>query len=576
MKKNSKYAFLLVLMAFVFTFSSCNHDVTPQIISYTVTFNSNGGTDVESQTVESGKKAERPSDPAKKATVAEIYTFDGWYTSTDEGLTLSETPFDFDTAVTDNITLYAKWLTNAITHTVKFESNGGSPVNSQTMAHGKKVNRPDDPAKDSTATEYFTFDGWYTSTDEGLTLSETPFDFDTVVTDDITLYAKWIANAITHTVKFESNGGSPVDSQTIPHGKKANRPGDPAKDSTATAVFTFDNWYTSTDEGVTLSEAPFDFDTVVTDDITLYAKWIANENIHTVRFESNDGSNVKSQTIAHGNTATKPDLPMKAGFASMEWYNGETIFDFATPVTEDITLNAKYFYGSKSPAAVKEVGDIVFNDGSTTPYKEGLELTTAQKSAAIAVIFYKGTELNNDDDTTTERTLGVGLVHGEEAYWCTRKADAYFLRTEKVECKVTKLKPIKFGTHRNGSDNFELIAATDGINDTGTAENYVPFYFAKNYKDQSNAHVAGSDYENNWYLPSVAELYQMSKQKDLLDFVGTLCGTNTYDSKYYWSSTSVVHSNSYFRAYGVDFDEKDPSMFSKGTKMRFCVIREFN
>ena len=495
MKKNSEFAYLLVLMAFVFTFSSCNHDVTPQVISYTVTFNSNGGTDIESQTVESGKKAERPSDPAKKATVAETYTFDGWYTSADEGVTLSETPFDFDTAVTDNITLYAKW----------------------------------------------------------------------------------IANAITHTVKFESNSGSPVDSQTIPHGKKASRPDAPAKDSTATAVFTFDNWYTSTDEGLTLSEAPFDFDTVVTDDITLYAKWIANENIHTVRFESNDGSNVKSQTIAHGNTATKPDLPMKAGFASMEWYNGEYVFDFATPITEDITLNAKYFYGSKSPVEVKEVGDIVFNDGSTIPYKEGLELTTAQKSAAIAVIFYKGTELNNDDDTTTERTLGVGLVHGEEAYWCSKNADAYLLKIEDAECEDKSYSTkVIFTKHRNGSDNFDIISKHSDVNDTEIAENYIPFHFAKDYKKQANSHVEGSPYEDNWYLPSIAELYYVFTQKDILDSVGTLCGTNTYDSRYYWSSSPHTYKDFTFKVYCFDFEKGKTYSLPKDTRIPFCVIREFN
>ena len=42
-----------------------------------------------------------------------------------------------------------------------------------------------------------------------------------------------------------------------------------------------------------------------------------------------------------------------------------------------------------------EVGDIVFTDGSATPYTETLTLTGAQKEAAIAVIFYKGTGVNN-------------------------------------------------------------------------------------------------------------------------------------------------------------------------------------
>ena len=43
---------------------------------------------------------------------------------------------------------------------------------------------------------------------------------------------------------------------------------------------------------------------------------------------------------------------------------------------------------------VYEVGDIVFSDGSATPYSNTLSLSDAQKGAAIAIIFYKGTTLN--------------------------------------------------------------------------------------------------------------------------------------------------------------------------------------
>ena len=71
--------------------------VTPE--TYTVTFNTNGGSTVESVAVEDGKTVAKPADPTKDG-----YTFDGWYV--DEALT---TAYDFNTAVTDNITLYAKW-----------------------------------------------------------------------------------------------------------------------------------------------------------------------------------------------------------------------------------------------------------------------------------------------------------------------------------------------------------------------------------------------------------------------------------------------------------------------------------
>lgn len=77
-----------------------------KLVSYnTVTFNSNGGSEVTSQRVKSGQKASDPGQPVKPGA-----TFYAWYTSTDGGITLS-TAFDFDsTPITSNITLYAKWV----------------------------------------------------------------------------------------------------------------------------------------------------------------------------------------------------------------------------------------------------------------------------------------------------------------------------------------------------------------------------------------------------------------------------------------------------------------------------------
>ena len=72
--------------------------------TYTVTFNTNGGSAVSEQKIETGNKATKPSDPSKTD-----YKFIGWYT--DEALTKE---FSFDTAITSNITLYAKWEANVI------------------------------------------------------------------------------------------------------------------------------------------------------------------------------------------------------------------------------------------------------------------------------------------------------------------------------------------------------------------------------------------------------------------------------------------------------------------------------
>jgi uncharacterized repeat protein (TIGR02543 family) len=70
---------------------------------FTVSFVANGGSEIENQSVICSHTASEPSDPAKPG-----YAFAGWYT--DEDLQL---PFDFDTAITGNITLYAKWAADS-------------------------------------------------------------------------------------------------------------------------------------------------------------------------------------------------------------------------------------------------------------------------------------------------------------------------------------------------------------------------------------------------------------------------------------------------------------------------------
>ena len=281
MKKYGKITALIAGVVLALGFASCKADTDDGSTFYTVTFNSMGGTEVSSQSIESGNKTTKPTAPTKQTTETETYTFDNWYTSTDNGTTLSDTAFDFNTPITKDITLYAKWAANAVTHTVSFDTKGGSDVASQTIVHGNKAAKPTNPTKAATEAETYAFDSWYTSTDGGATLSDTAFDFDTAITDNITLYAKWAVNAVTHTVTFDTDGGSssPAE-QTIVHGNKATKPADPTKTETETEAFVFAGWYTSTDGGTTLSDTTFDFDTAIEGDISLYAKW----NVYTIEY----------------------------------------------------------------------------------------------------------------------------------------------------------------------------------------------------------------------------------------------------------------------------------------------------
>lgn len=156
---------------------SCGDDDNKELEQFTVTFDSQDGSKVASQTISYGEKVVEPTRPTKEG-----HAFIGWYTETSY---THEWNFESD-IVTKDITLYARWT--IADYTVTFNTNGGSEVESQPVAKGSKVQRPLPPTKDG-----FVFDNWYTD----IALTQV-YDFDTQVTGNLTLYANWIkAEAIT-------------------------------------------------------------------------------------------------------------------------------------------------------------------------------------------------------------------------------------------------------------------------------------------------------------------------------------------------------------------------------------------
>ena len=211
------------------------------------------------------------------------------------------------------------------------------------------------------------------------------------------------------------------------------------------------------------------------------------------------------------------------------WSDGTTTYKSSGTTTftmgsEDVTLTAVWvwaseYVGTKTPSEPKAVGDIVFKDGSAMPYTSGMTFTDDQKAAAIALIFYSGTGLNSDDsegkpDNTTTRTLGVGLKHERKA-WCryvstSNCANAYLKTITSICCPIKSYSPITFAGDKNGKNNLQQIAEFLGEDDdTGTADNYPAFYFGINYQNVTGSNVKGTDYATDWYLPSIAELYQI-------------------------------------------------------------------
>ncbi|MGO4373104.1 InlB B-repeat-containing protein, partial [Paenibacillus sp. MCAF20] len=281
--------------------------------THTVSFNSNGGSAVNAQTVGYGFQASEPAEPTKDNLV-----FAGWYS--DSNLTSA---YDFASQVTADFTLYAKWLRS---YTLSFNSNEGSEVADQKVNEGDKATAPSAPTK-----EGFVFSGWYSDSD--LTSA---YDLETkTVTANLTLYAKWtIAPKNNYTVSFNSNGGTAVAELTVVEGAVAAAPGAPTL-----IGHTFEGWYS--DSNLT---SRFSFSTTpITANLTLYAKW--TNNSYTVSFNSNGGSAVANQTVVYDGNATSPTAPTRNGYTFGGWYSDASLtaaYNFSTQVRSNFTLYAKW------------------------------------------------------------------------------------------------------------------------------------------------------------------------------------------------------------------------------------------
>jgi len=319
---------------------------------YSVTFESNGGSSVPGQSVRSGSKAAEPESPAKDG-----YTFAGWFVDRD----LTEA-YIFSSAVYGHITLYAKWTHNIFT--VSFDTNGGSRVDSQSVAHGNSVSSPDAPTRTG-----YTFDGWYSDS-----IWTTRYDFNTAVTSNVTLYAKWTVNA--YTVSFNSNGGSAVSSKSVNFGDTVQQPDAPTRTKHA-----FDGWYTDSEW-----TNAYDFTAPVTEDLTLYAKWVEQ---FTVIFESNGGTAFAMRTVLDGRTIDSLPVPTKDGYLFQGWFKDSEFtraFSENSPVTADMTVYAKYMEHIIQTAKYTPINSVMDVDQNftITVLDKSREMSETEVLASIA------------------------------------------------------------------------------------------------------------------------------------------------------------------------------------------------
>ena len=175
-------------------------NVTPATVTYA--YGALGGT-YATQIVQAGEKAIEPDVPSRQG-----YQFTDWY--------LDDTKYDFNTAVTGNMTLTAKWTANS--YTITFDTGGGSAIAPITQDYGTQITAPADPTR-----EGYTFIGW----DKAIPA--------TMPAEDLTVTAQWRINQ--YTIAFDTGGGSAIAPITQDYGTQITAPADPTREG-----YTFIGW----------------------------------------------------------------------------------------------------------------------------------------------------------------------------------------------------------------------------------------------------------------------------------------------------------------------------------------------
>ena len=229
---------------------------------YTLTFDSDGGSDVAAITQDYGTKIETPAAPTKTG-----YTFAGWD---------NEIP---ETMPAESMSFKAQWTINQ--YSLTFDAGNGTEATVITQDYGTKFDTPADPTR-----EGYTFAGWDMDIPE------------TIPAENMSFTAKWIANQ--YTLTFDSDGGSDVAAITQDYGTKIETPAAPTKTG-----YTFAGWD---------NEIP---ETMPAESMSFKAQWTINQ--YSLTFDAGNGTEATVITQDYGTKFDTPADPTREGYTFAGW-----------------------------------------------------------------------------------------------------------------------------------------------------------------------------------------------------------------------------------------------------------------
>lgn len=209
------------------------------------------------------------------------------------------------------------------------------------------------------------------------------------------------------------------------------------------------------------------------------------------------------------------------------------------------------------------VGDIIYTDGTTS--SKDAELTSGKTPVAVVAGF-------NENGVM----FGLGLKQSSSSLmWAPENTTGYSTKFTGIIAYSDRT-GIGAGSiatitgDKDGSDNWEYVKSIDPEGTAAAETNYPAFNFAATYA--ATAGITG-EFAEGWYMPSIAELCELYKNKDILNTSLSKCGGTTFGYRYYWSSS--LSDDDYYDAWVLYFGDGNLSNDYKYDYRCVCCVRAF-
>ena len=385
MKKKLAIVSLIVLSVFSLFIAGCSKKTE----KYTVTFDSDGGTEIASVQVEKGKKVTKPEDPSK-----EHYVFGGWY------LEDTEWVFESDT-VTKNTALTAKWTPEVYSVTLK--NYDGTVLATENVSYGSIPQYSATPEKPSDAQYTYAFSKWVDEAGNDASLSN--------IDKNVTLTATFTSTLRSYKIIFK-NGEQVLKEDDVNYGTLPAAPTEtPTKEADAQYTYTFKGW----DKKIV----------DVTGEATYNAEFDSTLRSYKITFKNGEQV-LKEETVNYGTLPTPPaDMPTKEADAQYT-YTFKGWDKTVENVTGEATYNAEFDSTLRSYKITFKNGEQVLKEETVnygtlpaapteTPTKEAdAQYTYTFKGWDKEIAEVTGEATYNAEFTPTLRSYKITFKNGEQ------------------------------------------------------------------------------------------------------------------------------------------------------------------